>query len=400
MFPYGDVKDFRIDMEQEHELFRKSLNQFCQEKLAPIIMDVERGNDLPKNVIDEAKSLGLTGIGIPQEYGGQGGDMRMLAIMSEEISKVLPSFATMLLVNHLFVDPIMIFGSEEQKLKYVVPVASGKALAAHASTEPGAGSDVAGISTTAKKVDGGWIINGRKAFITNADRADFFIVSARTSPMNPQHRWKGLSVFIVEKGFKGVEIGHKFDVIGLRGEQPNEVILNDVFVPDANLVGRQDEGFKVIVTTYDYSRILIAAQAVGIAQAAFEMAFNYSVQRRAFEKPLAAFEGVAFKISDMLMEIEASRLLTYWAAYLADQKKPEFIMAASIAKTFATETAERVASLAIKVHGGAGVDKETGVERFLRDSVITTIYEGANDIQRLTIFRSLLRMISKDVEVS
>ncbi len=400
MFPFGDVNDFKIIMDQEHELFRKSLNQFCQEKLAPIIMDVERTNDIPQSVINDAKNLGLTGIGIPQEYGGQGGDMRMLAIMSEEISRVLPSFGTMLLVNHLFVDPIIIFGNEEQKLKYVVPVASGMVLAAHASTEPGAGSDVAGITTTAKKVEAGWMLNGHKAFITNADRADFFIASARTSPANPQSRWKGLSTFIVEKGFKGVEIGHKFDVIGLKGEQPNEVIFNDVFVPETNLIGKPDEGFKVIVATYDYSRILIAAQAVGIAQAAFEMAFNYSTQRKAFEKPLASFEGIAFKISDMLMELEASRLLTYWAAYLADLKRPEFYMASSIAKTYSTETAEKVASLAIKVHGGAGVDRETGVERLLRDSVITTIYEGANDIQRLTIFRSLLRMISRNIEVS
>ena len=400
MFPFGDVNDFNIGMNQEHELFRKSIRQFCEDKLSPIIMEVERTNDIPQSVIDDAKNLGLTGIGIPQEYGGQGGDMRMLVVMSEEISRVLPSFGTMLLVNHLFVDPLIVFGTEDQKSKYVVPVATGKALAAHASTEPGAGSDVAGISTTARKSESGWVLNGRKAFITNADRADFFIASARTSPANPQSRWKGLSTFIVEKGFSGVEIGHKFDVIGLRGEQPNEVIFNDVAVPEENLVGKLDEGFKVVVTTYDYSRILIAAQAVGIAQAAFEMAFNYSTQRKAFEKPLASFEGIAFKISDMLMELEASRLLTYWAAYLADSKRPEFYMASSIAKTYSTETAEKMASLAIKIHGGAGVDHDTGVERLLRDSVITTIYEGANDIQRLTVFRSLLRMISKNLEVS
>jgi len=400
LFPFGDVSDFKVSMEQEHELFRKAIRQFCDEKLAPVIMEAEKTNDVPHSVIEDAKSIGLTGIGIPQEYGGQGGDMRMLVIMAEEISRVLPSFGTMLLVNHLFVDPLMLFGTEEQKSKYVVPVATGKALAAHASTEPDAGSDVAGIKTTAKKTEGGWILNGRKAFITNADRADFFIASARTSPINPQSRWKGLSTFIVEKKFKGVEIGHKFDVIGLRGEQPNEVLFNDVFVPENNLVGKLDDGFKVVVTTYDYSRILIAAQAVGIAQAAFEMAFNYSTQRKAFERPLASFEGVAFKISDMLMELEASRLLTYWAAYLADQKRPEFYMASSIAKTYSTETAEKLAAMAIKIHGGAGVDRETGVERLLRDSIITTIYEGANDIQRLTIFRSLLRTVSKNLEVS
>jgi alkylation response protein AidB-like acyl-CoA dehydrogenase len=400
LFPFGDVNDFKVGMEQEHELFRKSVRQFCDEKLEPVIMEAEKTTDIPQSVIEEAKNLGLTGIGIPQEYGGQGGDMRMLVIMAEEVSRVLPSFGTMLLVNHLFVDPLMLFGTEEQKSKYVVPVAKGKALAAHASTEPEAGSDVAGIKTTAKKTEGGWILNGRKAFITNADRADFFIASSRTSPINPQSRWKGISTFIVEKGYKGLEIGQKFDVIGLRGEQPNEVLFNEVFVPENNLVGNLDNGFKVVVTTYDYSRILIAAQAVGIAQAAFEMAFNYSLQRKAFERPLASFEGVAFKISDMLMELAASRLLTYWAAYLADQKRPEFYMASSIAKTYSTETAEKIAAAAIKIHGGAGVDRGTGVERLLRDSVITTIYEGANDIQRLTIFRSLLKMVSKNLEVS
>ncbi len=400
MFPFGDVNDFKIDMGQEHDLFRKSVRQFSEESLSPIIMEVERTNVIPQAVIDKAKDLGLIGIGVPQEYGGQGGDTRMLAIMAEEVSRVLPSFGTLLLVNHLFVDPLMLFGTEEQKSKYVVPVAAGRALAAHASTEPGVGSDVAGIKTAARKVEGGWIINGRKAFITNADRADYFIVSARTSPMDPQARWRGLSTFIVEKGSDGFNIGQKFDVIGLRGEQPNEVLLDDVFVPDANLVGRAGDGFKVIVTAYDYSRILIGAQAVGIAQAAFEMAFNYSVQRKAFDKELASFEGIAFKISDMLMDLEASRLLTYWAAYLADQKRPEFYMASSIAKTYSTETAEKVASAAIKVHGGAGVDHRTGVERLLRDSIITTIYEGANDIQRLTVFRSLLKMVSKDLEAS
>lgn len=399
MMPFSDLKDVQIAFDESHQLFLESIRGFVNERIRPLIRAVEESDSIPAEAIDAARSLGLMGVGIPEEYGGQGGDYRDLVIMSEEISKALPAFATMLLVNHLFVDPLMIFGTEEQKRKYLPPVAGGEAFAAHANTEPGAGSDVAGIRTVAEKAQGGWVINGRKAFISNADRARYFIVSARTSPPEPGARWKGITTFIVERDYRGVEIGQKFNVMGLMGERPSEVILNSVFVPDENVVGKVGEGFKVIVTTYDYSRMLIAAQAVGIAEGALEAAFEYSAQRKAFERPIGSFEGIAFKLAEDFSEVQAARLLTYWAATLADQKKEEFLLASSVAKYYATETALRVARNAISIHGGAGVDKETLVERFLRDAMITTIYEGANEIQRLTIARWLYRLSSKEVNV-
>ncbi len=399
MFPFNDLFDFKIEMTEEHELFRKALREFTEEKVRPHIQKVEETNEIPQAIIDEARKLGLFGVGVPQEYDGQGGDMRTLAVLTEELSRVLPSLGTMVTVNHLFIVPLMLFGTEEQKKKYIPPIARGEKFAAHANTEPGAGSDVAGIQTRAEKTENGYLVNGRKIFITNSDRADYFILSARTSEPEAGKRWKGITAFVAEKGMKGLEIGQKFKVMGLRGEQPNEVIFNNLLLPKENVVGKEGEGFKVIVTTYDYSRIIIAAQALGIAQAAFELAFNYSTERNAFGKPIIGFEGVAFKISDMLMKLEAARLLVYWAAYLADQKKPLFLMASSMAKAYATEVAEELSLTAIKVHGGAGVDTATGVERYLRDSIITTIYEGTNDIQRLTIAKTLLKLVSKSVEV-
>ncbi|MET1102159.1 MAG: acyl-CoA dehydrogenase family protein [Pyrodictiaceae archaeon] len=391
VFPFTSVQDFKIELTDEHELFRKSIRQFVEQHIEPRVMDIEKSDHIPDELFEEAKKLGLFGIGIPEEYGGQGGGHLMQAIMVEEIARVSPAFSVAIAVQHLFTVPLMLFGTEEQKKKYLVPVARGEKLAAHANTEPVAGSDVAGIQSTAKKVNDHYVINARKIFITGADRADYFVVSARTNPPQEKKRWWGITVFIVERDWPGVKIGQRFNVTGLRGERPHEVVLEDVKVPAENVVGKVDEGFKVLVTTYDHTRIGIAAQAVGIAQGAFEKAINYALQRQAFNVPIIAFEGIQYKIADMLMALEAARLLTYWAATLADRGDRRFIIAASLAKTFATEVAEKVANLAIKVHGGVGVDIETGVERYLRDALITTIYEGTNDIQRITIVRQLLR---------
>ncbi len=394
MFPFNSILDFKVELTNEHEMFRKMIRQFAENEIAPKVMEIEKTNTIPEELINRAKELGLMGVGIPPEYDGQGGGAMMLVILMEELSRVSPAFATKIAVNHLFTTPVLIFGTEEQKKKYIPPIARGEVFAAHANTEPAAGSDVAGIQTTAKKEGNYWIINGRKIFITGADRAKYLVVSARTSPPpSRKERWKGLTFFIIESDWPGVKIGSKFNVIGLRGEQPNEVILDDVKVPEENVLGKEGEGFKVAVTTYDHGRIGIAAQGVGIAQAVFEKSLNYALQRYAFEKPLISFEGIAFKLADMLTELEAARMLTYWAATLTDAHRPEAVMAASLAKTYATEVAEKAAALAIKIHGGVGVDHEAGVERYLRDALITTIYEGANDIQRITIIRSLLRQV-------
>jgi alkylation response protein AidB-like acyl-CoA dehydrogenase len=394
MFPFESTQDFEIKISEDHELFRRSVREFSEEVLAKNVMQFEKTNSIPNDseAIVKAKELGLFGIAIPQEYGGQGGDSLMLAITNEEVARVCPAFAALIGANYLFTTPLLIFGTEDQKKKYVPPVAKGEVFAAHANTEPGAGSDVAGIKTTARKEGSRYIINGRKYFITGADRAKYLVVSARTSPPQKE-RWRGITFFIVDTEMPGVKIGSKINVMGLRGEQPNEVILDNVEVPEENILGKIDEGFKVAVATYDRGRVGVAAQAVGIAQGAFEKAFNYSLSRKTFERPLISYEGIAFKLADMLVELESARLLTYWAANMNDKNRKEAVMVSSLAKLMATEVAEKISSLSIKIHGGAGVDQQNGVERYLRDAMITTIYEGANDIQRLTIVRDLVRKI-------
>jgi alkylation response protein AidB-like acyl-CoA dehydrogenase len=394
MFPFESAQDFEIKISEDHELFRRSVREFSEEVLAKNVMQFEKTNSIPNDseAIVKAKELGLFGIAIPQEYGGQGGDSLMLAITNEEVARVCPAFAALIGANYLFTTPLLIFGTEDQKKKYVPPVAKGEVFAAHANTEPGAGSDVAGIKTTARKEGSRYIINGRKYFITGADRAKYLVVSARTSPPQKE-RWRGITFFIVDTEMPGVKIGSKINVMGLRGEQPNEVILDNVEVPEENILGKIDEGFKVAVATYDRGRVGVAAQAVGIAQGAFEKAFNYSLSRKTFERPLISYEGIAFKLADMLVELESARLLTYWAANMNDKNRKEAVMVSSLAKLMATEVAEKISSLSIKIHGGAGVDQQNGVERYLRDAMITTIYEGANDIQRLTIVRDLVRKI-------
>ncbi len=393
VFPFSSIEDFKIEFTEEHELFRKAVREFVENKVMPRWQEIERTNRIPEDILKEMKEQGFFGVGFPEEYGGQGGGQLMSAILMEEIARAVPALAVTIGVNHLFAIPILLFGTEEQKRKYVTPVASGEARGAHANTEPTGGSDVAGIQTRAKKVNDHYVITGRKVFISGAADADYLVVSARTSPPREDKRWWGISVFIVEKDYPGLKIGQQFKVMGMRGEQPYEVILDEVKVPAENLVGPENEGFKVIVTTYDHTRIGIAAQAVGIAQAAFEKALNYALQRETFGQPIIQHQLITGKIADMYMKLEAARLLTYWAATLADKGRREFIIAASLAKAFATEAAEWIARQAIQIHGGYGVDTETGVERYLRDAIITTIYEGTNEIQRLTIVRMLVRQV-------
>ena len=391
VFPFNSVEDFKINITDEHELFRKSVREFVEQKLLPRWQEIEETNKIPEDVLKEAAELGLFGVGIPEEYDGQGGGQLLTAILTEEVARAVPAMAVTMGVNHLFAIPILLYGSEELKKKYIPPIARGEARGAHANTEPSGGSDVAGIQSKARKENGHYIISGRKIFISGAADADYLVVSARTNPPKEGKRWWGITVFVVEKDWPGVKIGQQFKVMGMRGEQPYEVILDEVKVPEENVVGPVDEGFKVIVSTYDHTRIGIAAQAVGIAQATFEAALNYALQREVFGQRLIEFEMIIEKLADMYMKLEASRLLTYWAASLADEGRREYIIAASLAKAFATESAEWIARQAIQIHGGMGVVKETGVERYLRDAIITTIYEGTNEIQRLTIVRQLVR---------
>ena len=393
VFPFRSVEDFKIDITPEHELFRQAVREFVEKNVMPRWREIEETNRIPQEIMRALAEQGLTGVGIPEQYGGQGGGQLMTVLAMEEIARASPALAVAIGVNHLFSIPILLFGSEDLKKRYVTPIARGEKRGAHANTEPSGGSDVAGIQSQARKENDHYIINGRKVFISGAGEADFLIVSARTGPPQPGKRWWGITTFVVERDWPGVKIGQQFRVIGMRGEQPYEVVLDNVKVPAENVVGKENEGFKVVVTTYDYTRIGIAAQAVGIAQAAFEKALNYALQREVFGQRLAEFEMITEKLADMYIRLEASRLLTYWAASLADAGRKEFVMAASLAKTFATESAEWIARQAVQIHGGYGVDFETGLERYLRDAIITTIYEGTNEIQRLTIVRELIRQV-------
>lgn len=391
VFPFKSIEEFKIEIGEEHELFRKGVREFVESKVMPRWREIEESNAIPQEIYDEMVKLGYTGVGIPEEYGGQGGGLLMAVILTEELSRASVALSVTVGVRDLFVVPVLRHGSEELKRRYVVPVARGEARAAHANTEPGAGSDVAGIQTVARKVNGHYVISGRKIFITGAAEADYLLVSARTEPMRADKRWWGITTFVVERDWPGLKIGQRIRVMGLRGEQPYEVILEDVKVPEENVVGKVNEGFKVLMDTYDHARVGVAAQGVGIAQAAFERALNYSLQRETFGQPLISHGIITEKIAEMYMRLQAARLLTYWAASLADRGAQEYIVAASLAKAYATEAAEWIARQAIQIHGGYGADFETGVERYLRDAIITTIYEGTNEVQRLIIARQLVR---------
>jgi alkylation response protein AidB-like acyl-CoA dehydrogenase len=395
VFPLDSLQDYQLIFKPEHEMLRKSIREFLEREIAPHALEFDDKDEVPREILRKLGEQGLWGVGIPEEYSGQGGDTISAVILMEELSRVAPPLAVIRGTNDLFSIPLMLYGTEEQKRKYLPPIARGEAFGAHAMTEPCCGSDVAGIQTRAIKKDDGWVINGRKIFISNADIADYIMVFARTTEPPANRRWYGITAFILEKETPGLKIGAKLEKRGLRGSHAVEVLLDDVEVPDENRVGELNMGFIVAMETYDRTRVGVAAQALGMAQAAFEKAFQYSLQRMAFGQYLAGFEAIQFTLVEMMAELMTARYLTYLAAYLADQGREEFKYVASLAKFYATEAAEKIVSKAIDVHGGVGVIHETGIERFLRDVKITEIYEGANNIQRVVAFRQLLRTLSR-----
>jgi len=401
VFPFDTIQDYSVVLTPEHEMFRKAVREFVEREVAPRAMEIEEKDEVPHDVLKKMAEQGFFGIGIPEKYGGQGGDHRMAAIMSEEICRVLPGLSVYIGTNELFLTPIMLFGSEEQKQKYIPPIAKGEKFGAFAVTEPCCGSDVAGIQTKAEKVGNKWVINGRKAFISSADVADYFIVLARTyPPPDKRLRYLGLTFFIVEKDTPGFRVEQCYHKMGLYGDHACELVFENVEVPDENRVGEEGMGFLYAMETFDRTRIGVAAQAVGMAQAAFEMAFKYVHQRQAFGVPIAYFQAIQFSLVEMMAKIFSARLLTYLAAKLADEDRKEYTFAASLAKFYATEVAEEVISEAINLHGGVGVIRETGVERFLRSVKITQIYEGANNIQKLVAYRQLIRILREKGQIS
>ncbi len=389
VYPFSSIEDFKVDLTQEHELLRGVIREFSEEVLAKHVERGEAERDVPREVKEKAKEIGVYGLYVPPELGGQGGDYLSLLVASEEISRVWPSFGTFLLIDWMFMYAVTRFASEELKKEFVPPVARGEKVAAFATTEPSAGSDVAGIKSTAKKLGDGYLLNGRKIFITNGDIADFYLVTARTSPPEPNARWKGISMFLVERD--DVKVVSRIDTTGLKASHTAEIELSDVKVPAERLVGEEGKGFMYAVSSFDFARTIVASQAIGIGQGALERMLSYSLQRTAFERKLADFQLVQTKIAESIADLETARLATYWAGTLFKEgKEKEFVVASSLAKFVSTEAAERIVLRAIGVHGGYGVTTSTGLERMLRDLQILKTYEGTNDIQRVSLARFTL----------
>ena len=382
--------DYEIRVSEEQEAFRKAVREFAEKELAPVAQKIDRENRMDMGLVKRAAELGLFGIPFPEEFGGSGGDDLSLVIATEEIARFSAAFSAVVGATYLVSIPIFLFGNQEQKRKYLIPIAKGEKIGAHAMTEPGTGSDVAAITTTAQKSGDKYIINGKKMFITNGDKAETFLIFARTSPKEQEKRHRGITAFIAEKGMPGLTVGQLTEVIGLRGDQPVELVFENLEVPETNVLGELGRGVNIALTTYDHGRVGVAAQGTGLAQAALEAALNYSTQRQTFDTYLLSYQQVQFKIAEMAAAVHTARLLTYWAATLTKKGK-DFIKASSIAKIAATEAAEKNAHSAMLIMGAYGVSTDMQVERILRDSQIIKTYEGTNDIQRLTIMKEVAK---------
>lgn len=378
--------DFRLTEEQE--MIRKMVREFSENQVAPTATERDEEERFDRDIFEQMAELGLTGIPWPEEYGGAGADYQSYVIAVEELSRVDASIGVTLSAHVSLASwPIYKFGTEEQKQKFLRPLAEGKKMGAYCLTEPGSGSDSAGMRTTAVKDGDDYILNGSKIFITNAGEAETYIVFAVT---DPAAKHKGISAFIVEKGMPGFTMGKKEKKLGIRSSLTLAVHFDNVRVPKENMLGEEGQGFKIAMMTLDGGRNGIAAQALGIAQGAYEAALNYAKERVQFGKPISALQAIQFKLADMATKIEAARLLTYQAAWLEDQGLP-YGKASAISKVFAGDTAMEVTTEAVQVFGGYGYTRDYPVERFMRDAKITQIYEGTNEIQRVVISNMLLK---------
>jgi butyryl-CoA dehydrogenase len=377
-----------FDLTEEQQMLRKMARDFAEKECLPGLEERDEKEEFSRELFDKMGDLGFTGIVFPEEYGGTEGDYISYAIIVEELSRVDASVGVTLSAHvSLGSYPIYKFGTHEQKLKYLKPMAEGKKLGAFGLTEPMAGSDASGTRTM--YVDGGdcWILNGSKVFITNAYYADTYVVFAQ-SDRSKGHR--GIAAFIVEKGTPGFSFGKKEKKMGIRSSATYELIFEDCRIPKENLLGEEGQGFKIAMNTLDGGRIGIASQALGIAQGAYEAAVKYAKERQQFGQPIANLQNTQFLFADMATNIEAARLLIYQAGYLDTAKKP-FGKQSAMAKLFASETAMWVTTKAVQVFGGYGYTREYPVERMMRDAKITEIYEGTSEVQRLVIGATILK---------
>ncbi|MFS0766583.1 acyl-CoA dehydrogenase [Peribacillus phoenicis] len=378
----------QFKLTEEHEMIRKMVRDFAQNEVAPTAAERDEEERFDREIFDKMAELGLTGIPWPEEYGGIGSDYLAYCIAIEELSRVCASTGVTLSAHTSLAGwPIYKFGSEEQKQKYLRPMAQGEKIGAYGLTEPSSGSDAGGMRTTAKLVGDEYIISGSKIFITNGGIADTYVVFALTDPASKQ---KGTSAFIVEKDFPGFSVGKKEKKLGIRSSPTTEIIFDECRVPKENLLGKEGEGFKIAMMTLDGGRNGIAAQAVGIAQGALDAAVDYAKERVQFGKPISAQQGIGFKLADMATGVEASRLLTYQAAWLESAGLP-YGKESAMSKLFAGDTAMKVTTEAVQVFGGYGYTKDYPVERYMRDAKITQIYEGTQEIQKLVISRMITK---------
>lgn len=374
-------------LSQEHEDLRAQIREFAESEVKPYAFTWDRENHFPREVVEKMAEKGWLGLPYPKEYGGMGKDILSYSIAVEELSRV-DGGTGVILSAHVSLGswPIFAFGTEEQKQKYLVPLAKGEKIGAFGLTEPNAGSDAGGTETTAVLEGDHYILNGEKIFITNGGEADTYVVFAVTTPGIGT---RGISAFIVEKGWEGFTIGDHYDKLGIRSSATAQLLFNDVKVPKENLLGKEGEGFKIAMATLDGGRIGIASQALGIAQGAYESAKNYALDRIQFGKPVAFQQGLSFKIADMATQIRAARMLVYSAAEMKENHE-NYGMEAAMAKQFASDTAVKVTEEAIQCYGGNGYLKGMDVERMYRDAKITQIYEGTNEIMRVVISGHIL----------
>lgn len=378
-------------LSEEHRMLRDAARDFAQNEIAPIAAEFDESGEFPYETIRKMGAMGFMGIEVPEEYGGAGMDALAYVLALEEISKADASHGVIMSVNNsLYCHGILKFGTEAQKKKFVTPVASGKAIGAYSLTEPMSGSDASNMKSRAVRDGDFYVLNGRKSWVTSGPVADYIVVFMMTEP---EKKHKGISAFLVEGNTPGLKRGKKEPKLGIRASATSELIFEDCRIPAENLLGAEGDGFKIAMTVLDAGRIGIAAQALGIAEAAYEAARAYAGQREAFGQPIGAFQGTGFKIADMKTRIEAARLLIYNAALKKERARTtgeRFTQEAAMAKLFASETAMYVTHAALQIHGGMGYSKELPVERYFRDAKITEIYEGTSEIQRLVISRAEL----------
>jgi butyryl-CoA dehydrogenase len=371
-----------IELNDEQNLLRDTVRRFAEEVVKPRAKEIDETGEFPRGFFDQAGELGLAGVAVPEEHGGAGMDALAYALVIEEVSRVCATSGVILSVNNSLVcDPILKWGNAEQKKEFLTPLAAGRKLGCFALTEPGAGSDAASLRSTARKDGDDYVLNGNKIFITNGTDADVALVFASVD-LAKKH--KGITAFLVPTDTPGYSHGtHEFK-LGVNASGTTELAFADMRIPAKNRLGEEGDGFKIAMSTLDGGRIGIAAQAVGIAQGAFEEALAYAQEREQFGKHLSDFQAIQFYLADMATEIDAARLLTWKAAWAKENQK-RYTLEAAHAKLYASEMAQRVTNKALQIHGGYGYTKEYNVERYFRDARITEIYEGTSEIQKMVI---------------